>query len=212
MGAHLSSKLRRSLIATFVVAALVFGAFLVGEHTHSSSAPQEQHSSFVKLAARRRADTTKLTDACTSMVPNASLNLQAARIVSRHGADLALLFATHTRYSLCLKDSTGNSTSRPIEITQRPNPVYELESVGDLNITKGLALYATIEWFVVRVSSLITTLKVVTIGRSEVTSIHHGFALVHESERVDPGVKGFSYGVVVGFNAGGGFVGSASLK
>lgn len=208
----MSSKLRRSLIATLIVAALVFGAFLVGNHTHSSSALQEQHSSFVKLAAQSRADTTKLTDACTRMAPNASLNLKAPTIESRHGTDLALLFVTRTHYSLCLKGSAGNSVSHPIEITQRPNPVYELESVGDLNKVKGLALYATNEWFVVRVSSLITTLKVVTIGRSDVTSIHDGFALVHESERVDPGVKGFSYGVVVGFNAGGGFVSSASLK
>jgi hypothetical protein len=103
------------------------------------------------------------------------------------------------------------ATHCALKIQRATQPAVQLKLLNG-QITKGLALYATIEWFVVRVSSLITTLKVVTIGRSEVTSIHHGFALVHESERVDPGVKGFSYGVVVGFNAGGGFVGSASLK
>lgn len=164
------------------------------------------------LAAIRHADTTKLTDACTRMDANASLNLQAATIESRQGADLALLFATKTHYSFCLKDSTGNSVSHPVEITQRLSPVYELESVGELNKVKGHSLYATNEWFVVRVNSSIATLKAVTLGRSEVTAIHHGFALIHETEEVNPGVKGFSYGVVVGFNARGGFVGSASLK
>jgi hypothetical protein len=200
------------LVASVVGAILLFGTFVLGEHIHSSRTIQAQHASRVTLAAIRQADTSKLTDACTHMDFNASLNLQAPTIVSRQGADLALLFASKTHFSFCLKDSTGISLSHPIAITQRSSPVYELESVGDLNKLKGQSRYATNEWFVVRVNTSIASLKVVTLGRSEVTSIRHGFALVHETEVVDPGVKGFSYGVVVGFNVHGGFVGSASLK
>jgi len=142
---------------------------------------------------------------------NASLNLPAPTIESRQGADLALLFASKTHYSFCLKEPGGLSLNHPDEITQRSSAVYELESAGDLNQVKGRSQYATNEWFVVRVNSSIATLKVVTLGRSEVTSIHHGFALVHETEVVNPGVKGSSYGLVVGFSVRGAFVGSASL-
>jgi hypothetical protein len=208
----LSKKTRRLVVASVGIAILLSGTFVLVEHIHSLRTIQAQRSAHVGLAAMRNADTTKLTGACTRMESNASLNLKAPTIESRQGADLALLFASKTHYSFCLKEAGGNSLSHPIGITQRSSPVYELESVGDLNQVKGLSLYATNEWFVVRVNSSIATLKVVTLGRSEVTSIHDGFALVHETEEVNPGVKGFSYGVVVGFNARGGFVGSASLK
>jgi hypothetical protein len=109
-------------------------------------------------------------------------------------------------------DSTGISVTHPVAITQRSKPVYELESDGDLNKVEGKALYATNRWFVVRVQPMVATLKVVTDGRSEVTSIHNGFALVHESEMINPGAKNFSYGLVVAFNADGAFLGSDSLS
>jgi hypothetical protein len=146
------------------------------------------------------------------MAPNVSLGLKSATIETREGADLALLFRNQTHYSFCLVESTGVSVTDPVKITQRSEPVYELESEGDLNKVEGKALYATNQWFVVRVKPTVATLKVVTDGRSEVTSIHKGFALVHESETVNTGTKNFSYGVVVAFNAQGAFVGSASLR
>jgi hypothetical protein len=87
-----------------------------------------------------------------------------------------------------------------------------LESVGDLNKVAGAPLYKTDEWFVVRVQPTVATLKVVTAGESEVTSVNDGFAIVHESEEVNPGVKNFSYGVVAAFNSDGAFIGSTSLR
>jgi len=206
-----SSNLWRSLFAFIVVGTLLFGAFAIGEYIRSPNSGEKQQNSQVRFASLNRADTMKLTGACDRVSANVSLNLPVATIDSQQAGDQALLFATPTHYSLCLKESSGVSVSHPVEITRRRFPIYELESLGDLNKVKGSPLYQTDEWFVVRVNSSITTLKVMTFGRSDVTAIHFGFALVHETEVVDPGVKGFSYGVVVGFSAKGDLVGSSRL-
>jgi hypothetical protein len=201
----------RSLVAFVVSASLLFGAFVIGEHNRSPNSRENPNNSRVRLATLMRVDATKLTIACNRVSTNASLNLSTPTIESRQGADRALLFATPSHYSLCLENSSGVSLSHPVEITRRHSPIYELESLGDLNKNNDSPLYQTDEWFVVRVNSSVAKLKVVTFGRSEVTAIHHGFVLVHETEVVDPGVKGFSYGVVVGFGANGELVGSSRL-
>lgn len=204
---------RPSTIAVVMLSTLLlFVGFTSDENIQSLHSLGEQHFSRVRLAALTQTSAKMLTVFCNRMDANASLNLPEATIESRHGSELALLFATSTHYSFCLSESSGDSLTRPVEITQRAMPINELESVGELNKVKGMPLYTTDEWFVVRVNSGIATLKVVTRGWSTVTAIHHGFALIHETGRASPGIRGFSYGLVVGFNVRGGFVASASLR
>jgi hypothetical protein len=200
------------VISTALATILISGALVVGEHIDTSKSPRPSHPTSVELVARRVASTSKLIAACSRVTPNVALGLKSATIETRKGTDLALLFVGRTHYSLCLKQTAGISVTSPVVITQRSKPVYELESVGEMNKVKGTGLYTTNRWFVVRVKPMVTTLKVVTDGRSVVTSVHSGFALVHENETTNAGAKNFAYGLVVAFEAGGAFVGSASLS
>ena len=128
----MSKKTRRLVVASVGIAILLSGTFVLVEHIHSLRTIQAQRSAHVGLAAMRNADTTKLTGACTRMESNASLNLKAPTIESRQGADLALLFASKTHYSFCLKEAGGNSLSHPIGITQRSSRVCQKFCVSDV--------------------------------------------------------------------------------
>jgi hypothetical protein len=211
VGSHLRRSSWRILILVVLATVLVVGAVDRGAHGKTSISQSESHFVNVVLASQRVAGASKLIDSCSRQAQNISLGLKSATIEKREGSDLALLFANRSQYSMCLEESTAVSASHPVAITRHSESVYELESMGDLNKVKGKGMYATNQWFVVGVQPTVVALKVVTDGRSEVTSIHNGFALVHESETVNLGAKSFSYGVVVAFNADGAFIGSAAL-
>jgi len=206
-------SLRRSLTATLVVSVLVLGAVVVGSVSRPPKTTEVDRAVPVNLTAMAKPDSKGLIDSCNRRVPYASLGLRVPTLVSRDGIDVAVLFADQTEYTLCVLSGSNNvSVNGPAVFTHTSNTIAELQSSGRLSKVKGRSLYATNMWFVVRVSPLVTTLKAVTSGASDVTSIRDGFALVHESGKVDVHVKGFSYGEAVGFGAGGALVGSAALN
>ena len=209
----MTPNLRRTFMVTLVVAVLVLGAFMAGKASRPVKTTMVDHAVIVNLAAVAKSNSTKLINSCDRMAPHASLGLRAPTLVMREGGAVAVLFSDQTKYTLCVLSGSNNaSVNQPTVVTRKWNPVYELESSGYMSKLKGRSLYATNRWFVVRVSSLISSLKVVTYGTSDVTPIRDGFALVHESGKVDAGAKDFSYGEVIGFSAGGALVGSASLN
>jgi hypothetical protein len=200
-------------LVTLGLAVIVVGALTIGHAFRSTSTLNVDHANNASLTAYADRSTPKLTQSCDRIDPRASLGLRAPTLVSRVQGETALLFSNHGRYSFCaVGPSKGVGLIHPVAITRRPQPMYELESTGSALKVPGRPLYHTDMWFVVRVSSAVSSLKVVTDGTSEVSAIHGGFAVVHESAVVDLGGKQFSYGELVGFSVGGALVGSAVLK
>jgi hypothetical protein len=205
--------MRWAVVATVVATMFVLGAFVVRGAPRADKAVGAERDIVANLTALAKPDSTKLIHSCDRLVAGASLGLRVPTLVSREGGETAVLFANQTRYTLCvLTESKNASANHPALITRNSKPVEELQSSGNILKVQGRSLYSTNVWFVVRVSVLVTSLKVVTYGASEVTSIGDHLALVHESGKVDVEAKGFSYGDVVGFGPGGSRIGSAALS
>jgi hypothetical protein len=171
----------------------------------SSAKAHEEHVSVTSF------DDVKITAVCNGASLGESMGLTKPTVIERIDGVDAAIFATSTEYTACVVRGTKDiDQSGPTPIRQISSGVGELESFGAVNKVPGRALFTTDTWFIVRTSPTVSTIKAVTRGWSQGSTVRDGFAFIHEKETAD--VKGkFIYGVVAGFSAGGELVGSAPL-
>lgn len=200
---------RHAIPAALIVAIdlLAIGLPVWASAASSKAASAHRH----RLAATSYSD-ARIVAICDRTDPGESMGLSRPSAVDQIGGVDAVIFATHSRYSACIVLGAKNvESSEPTVIKQFSHGVGELESLGTLNKIEGQDLYSTDTWFVVRVSPTVSAIKAVVRESNQVSKVQDRFAFVHESERV--GIHGkFVYGVVVGFSAGGGVVGSGPLS
>jgi hypothetical protein len=154
----------------------------------------------------------RITTACDHESPGTSLGLIRPTLVSQIDGDDAVIFATRSKFSVCVLSSpNGVSVIKPTPLVRDSKPVDETFSLASSDKIPKRALWAFTSWFVVRVGPTVTTLTASTRGASQVSPVVDGFAFVHLTETAD--VHGrFAWGVAAGFSASGELVGSGVLR
>lgn len=208
---RVKSPLRRrhafALVPVVAIALLAFGLRLEASGASPKSVATRQQPRAVESYSDAR-----IVAVCDRTDPGESMGLSKPTVVDRIGGADAVIFATDTQYSACIVNGAKNvESNEPTAIGQISHGVEELESLGTLKKIEGQDAYSTDTWFVVRVGPTVSAINAVVRGSSQVSKVQDQFAFVHQTGTVNIQGK-FVIGVVVGFSAGGGVVGSGPLS